>query len=149
LWSPAWGSSLRSESGRTCLEQTRRRQVRQPKQVDYINAHATSTPIGDARLATIRSVFGSDHGPGISSTKSATGHLLGAAGVFEVVVSLLALRDGTLPPNLNLTDLDGMAAGLDLLGATARRSEASIAISNAFGFGGVNASIVPKRWSGT
>jgi 3-oxoacyl-[acyl-carrier-protein] synthase II len=118
-----------------------------PEEVDYINAHATSTQIGDAsELAAIKAVFGTNKGPAISSTKSATGHLLGAAGVFEVIVTLLALRDGRLPPNLNLKDPDEMADGLDLIGPTTRSSDARIALSNAFGFGGVNASIVLKRW---
>jgi 3-oxoacyl-[acyl-carrier-protein] synthase II len=120
-----------------------------PEEVDYINAHATSTPIGDAsELAAIRTVFGSGQGPAISSTKSATGHLLGAAGVFETIVSLLALRDGLLPPNLNLEAPDKTAEGLDLIGTTTRHSDARFALSNAFGFGGVNASVVLKRWSG-
>lgn len=119
-----------------------------PAAVDYINAHATSTPIGDAsELAAIKAVFGKDgRSPSISSTKSSSGHLLGAAGVFEVIVTLLALRDGLLPPNLNLADPDAMAEGLDLIGPTARRTKAEVALSNAFGFGGVNASIVLKRW---
>jgi 3-oxoacyl-[acyl-carrier-protein] synthase II len=120
----------------------------QPEEVNYINAHATSTQIGDAsELAAIRSIFGRDGGPAISSTKSATGHLLGAAGVLETIVTLLALRDGLLPPNLNLTDPDETADGLDLIGTTARRCDVRFALSNAFGFGGVNASIVLKRWS--
>ncbi len=120
-----------------------------PDAVDYINAHATSTPIGDAsELAAIKAVFGGAPGPAISSTKSSSGHLLGAAGVFEVIVTLLALRDGTLPPNLNLEDPDEVAEGLDLIGPTARRSAADVALSNAFGFGGVNASVALKRWSG-
>ncbi|UIJ74019.1 beta-ketoacyl-ACP synthase II [Aurantimonas sp. HBX-1] len=118
-----------------------------PEAVDYINAHATSTQIGDAsELAAIKAVFGTGRGPAISSTKSASGHLLGAAGVFEIIVTLLALRDGRLPPNLNLTDPDEMAEGLDLIGTTTRAADARIALSNAFGFGGVNASIVLKRW---
>lgn len=120
-----------------------------PGEVDYINAHATSTQIGDAsELAAIAAVFGKAGGPAISSTKSATGHLLGAAGVVEVIVTLLALRDGLLPPNLNLSDPDEMAEGLDLIGPTTRRADAGIAVSNAFGFGGVNASLVLKRWTG-
>ena len=119
-----------------------------PGAVDYINAHATSTPIGDAsELAAIKAVFDDGRSPAISSTKSSSGHLLGAAGVFEVIMTLLALRDGMLPPNLNLTDPDDMAAGLDLVGPTARRFDAQVALSNAFGFGGVNASIVLQRWN--
>ena len=120
-----------------------------PEAIGYINAHATSTPIGDAsELAAIAAVFGRGDGPAISSTKSASGHLLGAAGVFEVIVTLLALRDGRLPPNLNLADPDEAAEGLDLVGATTRAAKAEIALSNAFGFGGVNASIVLKGWTG-
>ena len=118
-----------------------------PCAIDYINAHATSTPIGDAsELTAIKAVFADGPSPAISSTKSSSGHLLGAAGVFEVIVTLLALRDGMLPPNLNLENPDEVAEGLNLVGSTACRSDAQVALSNAFGFGGVNASIVLKRW---
>ncbi len=118
-----------------------------PCAIDYINAHATSTPIGDAsELTAIKAVFADEPSPAISSTKSSSGHLLGAAGVFEVIVTLLALRDGMLPPNLNLENPDEVAEGLNLVGSTACRSDAQVALSNAFGFGGVNASIVLKRW---
>ncbi len=120
----------------------------EPGQIGYINAHATSTPVGDtSELAAIRAVFG-EGGPAISSTKSATGHLLGAAGALEAAFSILALRDGMLPPTLNLTNPDPAAAGLDLIGPQARQATVDYALSNGFGFGGVNACVIFRRWTG-
>jgi 3-oxoacyl-[acyl-carrier-protein] synthase II len=124
----------------------------QPEAIGYLNAHATSTQVGDAgELAAIRAMFGGGlggrRGPAISSTKSATGHLLGAAGGLEAVFSLLALRDGVLPPTLNLTDPDPEAEGLDLIGPEARKADVEYVLSNGFGFGGVNASVIFRRWS--
>ncbi len=119
----------------------------EPAAIGYVNAHATSTQVGDAsELAAIRSVFGDGRGPAISSTKSATGHLLGAAGGVEAIISILALRDGILPPTLNLEEPDPAAGSLDLIGPVARMQAAEFALSNGFGFGGVNASIVLRRW---
>lgn len=121
-----------------------------PRQIGYINAHATSTPVGDrGELAAIRAVFGHGDSPAISSTKSATGHLLGAAGALEAVFSIMALRDGVLPPTLNLQTPDPAAEGLDLIGPVARRTSCDYALSNGFGFGGVNASVVLGRVSRT
>lgn len=118
-------------------------------EVGYVNAHATSTPVGDAsELAALRRLFGVGAGPAISSTKSATGHLLGAAGALAAVFSTLALRDGLLPPTLNLDDPDPAAQGLDLIGPEARRAAVDVALSNGFGFGGVNAAILLRRWRG-
>lgn len=115
--------------------------------IDYINAHATSTPLGDAgELAAIRSAFGARGRPAISSTKSATGHLLGAAGGLEAIITALALRNGVLPPTLNFENPDPATEGLDIIGPVARHQEAKFAISNGFGFGGVNASLVLERW---
>ena len=117
----------------------------EPSAIGYVNAHATATSVGDAgELAALRSVFG-EAGPAISSTKSATGHLLGAAGGLEAIITVMALRNGVLPPTLNLTDPDQAATGLDLIGATARHVPVEYALSNGFGFGGVNASIVLRR----
>jgi 3-oxoacyl-[acyl-carrier-protein] synthase II len=114
-----------------------------PSRIGYINAHATSTPVGDrGELAAIQAVFGRGSGPAISSTKSATGHLLGAAGALEAVFSILALRDGVLPPTLNLESPDPASEGLDLIGPAARHALCRYALSNGFGFGGVNASVV-------
>jgi 3-oxoacyl-[acyl-carrier-protein] synthase II len=119
-----------------------------PDEIGYLNAHATSTPVGDGgEISAMRTLFGNANGPGISSTKSATGHLLGAAGGLEAVFSVLALRDGVLPPTLNLTNPDPEAEGLDLIGPEARRAQVEYVLSNGFGFGGVNACIVLKRWA--
>jgi 3-oxoacyl-[acyl-carrier-protein] synthase II len=121
----------------------------EPRAVGYVNAHATSTPVGDAgELAAMRTLFGaSGSGPAISSTKSATGHLLGAAGALEAVFSVQALRDGVLPPTLNLENPDPAAEGLDLIGPQARKAAVEIVLSNGFGFGGVNAALLLKRWT--
>lgn len=92
-------------------------------------------------------MFGSEGGIAISATKSATGHLLGAAGGLEAVFTILALRDQVVPPTLNLKTPDEEAAGLDLVAKAARPLAMQHAISNGFGFGGVNASVVFRRWS--
>jgi len=116
--------------------------------VDYINAHGTSTPVGDVlELQAIRAVFGTRATDGllISSTKSVTGHLLGAAGGLEAVFSVLALRDGVAPPTINLRDPVEEAAGLDLVPLEARKGALRYALSNSFGFGGTNASLVFAR----
>ena len=114
-----------------------------PQAIGHINAHSTSTPLGDAgELNAIRAVFGSGSGPAISSTKSATGHLLGAAGALEAVFTILALRDGVLPPTLNLEQPDAAAVGLDLIAGQARDQRCAYGLSNGFGFGGVNASVI-------
>ena len=114
-----------------------------PGDVDYINAHATSTKVGDAaEIAAIGAVFpnrGKDLA--ISSTKSATGHLLGAAGAIEAVFAVEALRHGMLPPTLNLDNPD-VGQQFDLVPKTAKPKALRHAISNSFGFGGVNASLV-------
>lgn len=118
-----------------------------PGQVDHINAHATSTQVGDrGELAAIRAAFGTGSGVAITSTKSSTGHLLGAAGGIEAIFTVLALRDQIVPPTLNLTDPDEAADGLDLVGLNARKMPIEYALSNGFGFGGVNASVLFRRW---
>ena len=119
-----------------------------PAAIGHLNAHATSTPVGDrGELAAIRSVFGESR-PAISATKSATGHLLGAAGGLEAIFTVLALRDQVAPPSLNLEAPDEAAAGFDLVALEARKTPFDYALSNGFGFGGVNASVVFKRWLG-
>ncbi|CAO3305023.1 3-oxoacyl-(acyl-carrier-protein) synthase 2 [Pseudomonas sp. P14-2025] len=118
-----------------------------PGDVDHINAHATSTQVGDkGELAAIRAVFGSGSGVAITSTKSATGHLLGAAGGVEAIFTVLALQDQIVPPTLNLTQVDDAALGLDLVARIAREMPIEYALSNGFGFGGVNASVLFRRW---
>jgi 3-oxoacyl-[acyl-carrier-protein] synthase II len=116
--------------------------------VQHLNAHSTSTPVGDrGELAAIKAVFGRDRKIAVSATKSATGHLLGAAGGLEAIFTILALRDQVAPPTLNLENPDELAEGIDLVGGEARNLPITHAISNGFGFGGVNASIIFRRWS--
>ncbi len=116
--------------------------------IGYLNAHATSTQIGDrGELAAILGIFGAKGNLAISSTKSATGHMLGAAGAIEAVFTALSLRDGLLPPTLNLERVDDMGVDLDLIGPIARKRTVEFAMSNGLGFGGVNASIVLKAYS--
>ncbi len=119
----------------------------QPSQVGHINAHATSTPLGDAaELTAIRGVFNGAR-VAITSTKAATGHLLGAAGAVGAIFAINALRTGTLPPTINLEQADDVAADLDLVGPRARTQPIDYAMANGFGFGGVNASLLLKRWT--
>jgi 3-oxoacyl-[acyl-carrier-protein] synthase II len=119
-----------------------------PGDVQHLNAHSTSTPVGDrGELAAIKAVFGHDLRIAVSATKSATGHLLGAAGGLEAIFTALALRDQVAPPTLNLENPDTLAEGIDLVRGEARRMPITHAISNGFGFGGVNASLVLRRWS--
>ncbi|GAB3117181.1 beta-ketoacyl-ACP synthase II [Novispirillum itersonii] len=120
-----------------------------PDQVQHLNAHATSTPVGDkGELAAISGLFGRTGGVAVASTKSATGHLLGAAGGIEAIFTVLALRDQIAPMTLNLTTPDPAAEGLDLVQGAARPMAIDYALSNGFGFGGVNASVLFRRWTG-
>ena len=118
-----------------------------PADVGYLNAHSTSTQIGDAaEIAAIAAVFANcGKQLAISATKSATGHLLGAAGGIATIYTIMALRTGLLPPTLNLEDPDEAAAVFDLVAKTARAKEVAYALVNAFGFGGVNASLLVGR----
>jgi len=118
-------------------------------QVQHLNAHATSTPVGDlGELAAIKSLFGSDNKVAVTSTKSATGHLLGAAGGIEAIFTLLAIRDQIVPATLNFDNPDPAAQGVDIVHGQARPMAIEYALSNGFGFGGVNASVLFKRWQG-
>jgi 3-oxoacyl-[acyl-carrier-protein] synthase II len=117
-----------------------------PEVVGYVNAHGTSTPIGDALEAhAIRNFFG-DRKIAVSSTKSMTGHLLGGAGGLEAGISVLALRDQILPPTVNLENPDPDTAGMDLVPNQARKAEIEYAMSNSFGFGGTNGALLFRRW---
>jgi 3-oxoacyl-[acyl-carrier-protein] synthase II len=119
-----------------------------PSEVDYINAHATSTPLGDrAETFAMKRAFG-DHAKRlvVSSTKSMTGHLLGAAGVVEAIFSLLAIRDGIVPPTINLHKPDP-DCDLDYVPNTARKMKVDVALSNSFGFGGTNGSVIFRRFT--
>ncbi|TCR85318.1 beta-ketoacyl-ACP synthase II [Rhizobium sp. BK376] len=118
-----------------------------PAEVQHLNAHATSTQVGDhGEMEAIKTIFGREGGIAVSGTKSATGHLLGAAGGLEAVFTIMALRDQIAPPTRNLVEPDPAAEGIDLVGATARPMAMEYAISNGFGFGGVNASALFRRW---
>ncbi|RQO80707.1 beta-ketoacyl-ACP synthase II [Acidovorax sp. FJL06] len=116
-------------------------------EVQHLNAHSTSTLVGDrGELAAIRRVFGAGAGPAITSTKSATGHLLGAAGAVATIFTVLALRDQVVPGTLNLHAPDEQARGLDLVALAPRPLALTHAMVNGFGFGGVNATLVLRRW---
>jgi 3-oxoacyl-[acyl-carrier-protein] synthase II len=117
-----------------------------PEQIQYVNAHGTSTPLGDdLELEAVERFFGdSARGLAMSSTKSATGHLLGAAGAIEAIFSILAVRDNVAPPTLNL-DEPSRESAIDRVAKEAQPRRIDMALSNSFGFGGTNASIIFKR----
>jgi 3-oxoacyl-[acyl-carrier-protein] synthase II len=120
-----------------------------PDDIGYVNAHGTSTPIGDAiETRALKRVFGerAKRVP-VSSTKSMTGHLLGGAGGLEAGISVLALRDQILPPTINQETPDP-ECDLDYVPNSARKASVEYALSNSFGFGGTNAALIFKRWSG-
>ncbi len=122
-----------------------------PEDVDYINVHGTSTPVGDVSEAkAIKTVFGEHaYKLNISSTKSMTGHLLGAAGALEAVASVLAIRDGIVPPTINHADDDkdeNIDYNLNFTFNKAQKRDVNVALSNTFGFGGHNASVVFKKF---
>lgn len=120
-----------------------------PDAVDYINAHGTSTQVGDvAEVAAVKSVFGEHaYKLAVSSTKSMTGHLLGAAGAVEAIFSVLAIRDEALPPTINLDEPDE-GCDLDFVAGKSRKADVRIALSNSFGFGGTNGTLIFQRYEG-
>jgi 3-oxoacyl-[acyl-carrier-protein] synthase II len=121
----------------------------QPQQVGYINAHGTSTDIGDKlETVAVKRAFG-DHAYklAVSSTKSMTGHLLGGAGGLEAGITILALRDQILPPTINLEKPDP-DCDLDYVPNQARKTNVEYAMSNSFGFGGTNGALLFRRWAG-
>lgn len=118
-----------------------------PEDLDYVNAHGTSTPMGDeGELTAIKRVFGAHatNGLAVSSTKSMTGHLLGAAGGLEPVLCVLAIRDGLLPPTINLHDPDPAGEGMNLVPHKAQERPIRALMNNSFGFGGTNCALVLK-----
>jgi 3-oxoacyl-[acyl-carrier-protein] synthase II len=129
-----------------CMSAAIRRAGVSPADIDYINAHGTSTPLGDEiELKAVERLVGNAGGNiAMSSTKSSIGHLLGAAGAVEAIFCLLALRDGVVPPTLNL-DNPSVATPIDLVPHTARRRSVDIVLSNSFGFGGTNASLIFRK----
>jgi 3-oxoacyl-[acyl-carrier-protein] synthase II len=129
-----------------CMSAAIRRAGISPADIDYINAHGTSTPLGDEiELKAVERLVGNAAGSiAMSSTKSSIGHLLGAAGAVEAIFCLLALRDGVAPPTLNL-DNPSIATSIDLVPHTARQRPVEVALSNSFGFGGTNASLIFRK----
>ncbi|RMF16995.1 MAG: beta-ketoacyl-[acyl-carrier-protein] synthase II [Alphaproteobacteria bacterium] len=121
-----------------------------PSEIDYVNAHGTSTPLGDEiEFAAVKRVFGNSAGAiSMSSTKSAIGHLLGAAGAVEAIFSILAIRDQVVPPTLNLENPSEGITGIDLVPHEARERSVRAALSNSFGFGGTNASLIFRAFEG-
>ena len=135
------------EGGFRVMRNTLRDAGVSPKDVGYVNAHGTSTPIGDTLEAhAIRNFFG-DYRVPVSSTKSMTGHLLGGAGGLESGITVLALRHQILPPTINLENQDPETANMDFVPNTARKASLDYALSNSFGFGGTNGALLFKRWS--
>lgn len=117
--------------------------------IDYINAHGTSTPVGDTReLEALRTVFGADNVPWVSSTKSLTGHALGAAGVNEAIYSLLMMEENFLSASANITQLDPGAAGIPIVRERQDNITLNTIMSNSFGFGGTNATLIFQRYNG-
>ena len=116
-----------------------------PEEVDYINAHGTSTPVGDmVEFSAVKELFGNTK-VSMSSTKSCTGHLLGAAGAIEAIYSALAIQNGVLPPTINLDDPEEETIGFDLVPNIAMEKRVNIALSNSFGFGGTNGSLILRK----
>jgi 3-oxoacyl-[acyl-carrier-protein] synthase II len=129
-----------------CMRAALKRAGIDASEIDYVNAHGTSTPMGDEiELGAVERLFGNSAGKlAMSSTKSAIGHLLGAAGAVEAIYSVLAIRDNVAPPTLNL-DNPSVETAIDLVPHTARQRKIDTVLSNSFGFGGTNASLVIRR----
>jgi len=116
--------------------------------IDYLNTHGTSTPVGDvAEMKGVREVFGAN-APKISSTKSLSGHSLGAAGVHEAIYCLLMMENNFIAGSANIDELDPEVADLPVLRKTEENAKIDTVMSNSFGFGGTNATLVLKRWTG-
>ena len=117
--------------------------------IDYVNAHGTSTPVGDTKeLEALRTVFGNDNVPWVSSTKSLTGHALGAAGVNEAIYSLLMMEENFLSASANITQLDPCAEGIPIVRERQDNVTLNTIMSNSFGFGGTNATLIFQRYNG-
>ncbi len=139
-WSP------RAAKARSAASQQALATVDAP--IDYLNTHGTSTPVGDvAEIRGVREVFG-DKAPAISSTKSLSGHSLGAAGIHEAIYCLLMMEGGFIAGSANIDELDPEVADLPILRETRENAKLDTVMSNSFGFGGTNATLVLKRWQG-
>jgi 3-oxoacyl-[acyl-carrier-protein] synthase II len=129
-----------------CMQAALGRAGISPAEIDYINAHGTSTPLGDEiELGAVHRLVGNAAGRvSMSSTKSSTGHLLGAAGAVEAIFSILAMRDGVVPPTINL-DNPSVQTPIDLVPHQSKNRDVDVVLSNSFGFGGTNASLIFRR----
>ena len=136
------------EGAARCMAMAMKHAKVNPEEVDYINAHGTSTPVGDVcETKAVKRAFGEHARNGgllVSSTKSMTGHLLGAAGAVEMAACVMAMREGIVPPTINLDHPDP-ECDLDYVPFKAREKKVKIAISNSFGFGGHNSSVLIKE----
>jgi len=121
----------------------------EPSDIAHVNAHATSTPEGDkSELQAIKTIFGEHAGKlSITANKSMIGHTLGAAGAIEAIVTIQTMREGCVPPTINLHDVDPEGEGLDLTPNVAQRRDVPLALSNSFGFGGQNTALIFRRWA--
>lgn len=129
-----------------CMQQALSQAGINPADIGYINAHGTATNKGDTvETASIKKVFGNTL-PYVSSTKGATGHMMGAGGVTETITCIKAIETGIIPPTINLTEVDPECAGIDFVANTAKKAEINYAMSNAFGFGGQNSSIIVGKY---
>ena len=135
------------EGASRCMKLALKRAGMQPSDIGYINAHGTSTPLGDkAETLAVKTVFGGrESAPPMSSTKSATGHLMGAGGLTEAIACIKAIEEGVLPPTLHLAKPDP-ECDLDYVPNTARKAEINAAMSNSLGFGGQNSSLIVARY---
>lgn len=152
-----WGNSLDGyhitapepdgKGAAACMRQALKRAGMTPGDIDYVNAHGTSTILGDkAETVALKEVFGPTGAPPVSSTKGATGHLMGAGGLTEIIACIKAMEDGILPPTLNLRDPDPQC-DLDYVPNVARKKTIRAAMSNSLGFGGQNSSIIVAKYS--
>ena len=141
--------SMDGDGAYRCMQAALKRAGVDPSELDYVNAHGTSTPLGDEiELGAVERLMGDAvSGLTMSSTKSAIGHLLGAAGAVEAIFTTLAIRDGICPPTLNL-DNPSVETSIDLVPHTAKKKPVRTALSNSFGFGGTNASLVLRAYEG-
>jgi len=133
------------EGGLRAMKAALRDANMEPAAIDYVNAHGTSTPVGDpGELEAVKNLFG-DNPVSMSSTKSMVGHLLGAAGAVEAIFCALSIRDQIVPPTINLDDPIDEAAGFDLVPNVAKKRKVDATLSNSFGFGGTNATVILKK----
>jgi 3-oxoacyl-[acyl-carrier-protein] synthase II len=136
------------EGAKRCIQLAMKDGGVTPADIDYVNPHATATPVGDRNeCLALKEIFGDAASSLlVSGTKSMTGHLLGAAGAVEGIFSILSIRDGKVPPTINVDDLDPACAGLDIVKGQPRSADIRHVLSNSFGFGGTNAALVFKRF---